>query len=313
MTAHPIALVVADIDAGRVVNVLGQGEQAFFGVCLADAQEGVVIDVTPVYESLVAKDDPVYLYEDHPCIAPPWMAARIAYVNEHGNVVLMAASVTELADEYREQTATTWARTATALQADGTPYSTPPPHPIEWEHVRWIIDTTVWGGGRSPSQNGPVATFGPAHLWRFAVYDNGTPADMRWIHLLPDYPMQGWDMAHLVLLGALNFCACSNIEVVEPQRPRPERRRLERTGVRVHTLTVHPRGKRTRTAKGEPVGGTPLHSVRGHFATYGQGDRGLLFGKYAGRFWVPAHARGNPEHGRIDKDYVLDPTEETTP
>lgn len=300
MTAHPIALVVADIDAGRVRSLLGTDRRTF-QVCLADAQAGVVIDVTPIYDSLVAKDDPVYIYEDHPCIAPPWAAARMAYVNEHGNVIVLAACVTEVQATARENFGAVWVS------------STPPPHPVDWPRVRWVIDTTIWIGGRSPGMGGPVGTSGPAHLWRFAVYDDGQPADLRWIHLVPEYDMEHWDMAQLVLLGALNFCACSNIEVVEPQRPRPERRRLERTGVRVHTLTVHPRGKRTRTAKGEPVGGTPLHSVRGHFATYGQGDRGLLFGKYAGRFWVPAHARGNPEHGRIDKDYVLDPTEETTP
>ena len=43
-----------------------------------------------------------------------------------------------------------------------------------------------------------------------------------------------------------------------------------------------------------------LHICRGHFATYSE-DRPLL-GKYAGRFWVPAHVRGRDLHGTVGKD-----------
>jgi hypothetical protein len=50
----------------------------------------------------------------------------------------------------------------------------------------------------------------------------------------------------------------------------------------------------------------PLTSVRGHFARYGVEGRGLLFGKYAGKFWIPAHARDAGEGDGV-KDYVLKP------
>jgi hypothetical protein len=64
---------------------------------------------------------------------------------------------------------------------------------------------------------------------------------------------------------------------------------------------VFPVGRTTRSARGEAVGGTPVHLVRGHFARYGpQYGRGLLFGKHAGRFFVPAHARGERRAGLVE-------------
>lgn len=36
--------------------------------------------------------------------------------------------------------------------------------------------------------------------------------------------------------------------------------------------------------------------------------RGLLFGKLAGRFWIPQHARGDREHGESVADYALQPS-----
>jgi hypothetical protein len=53
-----------------------------------------------------------------------------------------------------------------------------------------------------------------------------------------------------------------------------------------------------------PQGQLPLHLVRGHFATYT--DDAPLFGKYAGRFWIHAHARGNVTVGTVLKDYKVE-------
>jgi hypothetical protein len=53
-------------------------------------------------------------------------------------------------------------------------------------------------------------------------------------------------------------------------------------------------------------GSVPLHSVRGHFAEYGTNGRGKLFGKYSGRYWIPAHARGSSEHGEVEQSYVME-------
>lgn len=292
MTADSIAQVVADLRAGRVRHIL-DGSHKVNSVALGRAKDVTVVDVTTIYTSLVAKDERVWIYEDHTNIAPPWESAAICYVNEHGNVIAMQAT----AVDYHP----------------GAGWNSEE-NEVDWGNVRWIIDTFVWVGGRS-AETGSFPTTGPLHLWRFAVYGDGKPADMRWYHLCPDYPMQNWDMAHLVLLGSLNFMACRNIRLVEPSRQRAQRRRLERLGVRVHTINVLPSGTAYSGAgRDGGGGGTPLTSVRGHFANYGPDyGRGLLFGKLAGRFWVPQHARGSADAGRSVADYRLVTKQESNP
>lgn len=115
-------------------------------------------------------------------------------------------------------------------------------------------------------------------------------------------------MAHLVLLGALNFMNCRNVELVEPTWERHKRKRLARLGVKVHTISVFPVGRSVRSGPKvqDAGGGLPLSSVVGHFAHYGpEYGRGLLFGRLAGRFWIPQHARGAKEHGESEVDYRL--------
>jgi hypothetical protein len=161
-------------------------------------------------------------------------------------------------------------------------------------------------------------------MFRLAVYPDGEIADIRWIALDADeevhrqYQTGGnimvnpsgerWEMANLVTLGVLNLGNCVNVELMEPKRQRHAQRRIDRTGVRVSELHVRPISKSYRGKGGaEPLGTVPIHSVRGHFATYGpEYGRKLLFGKYAGRYWIPAHARGNPEHGEVQQSYVVE-------
>lgn len=287
MTAEPVARVIADLRAGRVRHVVE--DPRLNEIALAGAKTATVVDATAIYNSLVAKDDPVWVYEDHPCIAPPWESAAVCYVNEHGNVVVMQVTATDVPKSERRKR---WE----------------PADPVDWDDVRWLLDTFVWIGGRSPDF-GPLPTTGPVHMWRFAVTENGTPADLGWIHLEPRYPLEHWDMAHLVLLGSLNFMACRNVQLVEPERPRPTRRRLARLGVPpIRTVNVYPAGK---SSNGNGAGsgeGVPLTSVRGHFSHYGaQYGKGLLFGRLSGRFWVPQFARGSKELGETEKDYRLAP------
>lgn len=272
--ASAIGRVVADLRTGNI-RALSDDLRDLAGPWPAEP----VVDATAIYRSLVAREESVALYEDHPCISPPWEHAAICYVNEHGNVIVMCA----LADSSRQ-----W-ETA---------------EPVDWERVRWRLNTFVFIGGRS-TVSGPMPTIGPVHLWQFAIYEQGEPADLHWVHLVPEYPLEHWDMAHLVLLGALNFMNCRNVELVEPRRPRAEARRLARTGVTVHTINVFPIGRSSRSVKSDPLG-VPLTSVRGHFATYGPAyGRGLLFGKHEGRFWIPQHARGSAEIGTSDHDYRI--------
>jgi hypothetical protein len=112
----------------------------------------------------------------------------------------------------------------------------------------------------------------------------------------------------LVLLQSLNFLNCRNVEIVEPKRERHERKRIERTGVNIHTIHVFPvgRGSRSRGAPREGEG-VPLHSVRGHFAHYGpKYGRKLLFGKIEGKYWIQPYSKGSPEHGVSIADYKLE-------
>jgi hypothetical protein len=50
-----------------------------------------------------------------------------------------------------------------------------------------------------------------------------------------------------------------------------------------------------------------VHLCRGHVREYT--EERPLFGKYAGRFWIPPHARGDRKQGVIHKDYQLETTE----
>jgi hypothetical protein len=168
------------------------------------------------------------------------------------------------------------------------------------------LSAFVWAGGVEYGQ--PIPTIGPMHSWQIDISEDGAPASIRSTDIIdPEYQ---WDSVLLVLLGTLNFMNCRNVALVEPQRPRPERRRLASMGVTVKTLSVFPVGKAAIGRAAERYGaGTPLTSVRGTFRKYGpKYDRGLLFGKYEGQFWVPQHARGSAEHGTVEKDYRLVPS-----
>jgi hypothetical protein len=209
-SSDTIAAVITDLQSGRVSD-LGDRKMHREALGLFRLSNPTVVNATAIYQSLADNPHPVYIYEDHPCISPPWDQAAICYRNEHGNVIVMHANVS-----------TTYPPWETA-------------EPVDWERVRWTLHTFVWVGGRS-GDGRPSPTYGPAHLWQFAIYDNGEPADLHWVSLTGNkLPMESWDMAHLVLLGALNFMNCRNVQLVDPG---------------------------------------PDY------------DRGLLFGKLAGRFWA---------------------------
>lgn len=298
MSAEEVAKVASDVITGRtkplVIDGLDAERRRADALMYKMARElvmvPIIVDATAIYQALVARDDPIAIYEGHPCIAPPWEEAMICYLNEHGNVIVMHSSVMPFDPEKPP-----WEDMADT-------------HVIDWTRVKWRLDTFVWVGGRSSQRPGRLDTIGPVHMWQFAVYEDGSPADLHWVQLTPEYPMKQWDMAHLVLLGALNFMNCRNVELVEPKRERHKAKRIARTGVSVHTINVFPIGRSSRSEpRGDPVG-TPLTSVRGHFACYGPDyDRGLLFGKYAGRYWISQHARGSAEHGEVVHDYKLRP------
>jgi hypothetical protein len=287
VTAEPIAAVVADIRAGRVRHQIP--DRIVNGYLLARAtQPQPVVDASAIYTSLMdrATTVGVNMYEDFPSTVSPWTDALVAYVNAHGNVMVLQVHQ-EPWDEARQ-----WETE----------------NPVDWGRVRWLVESSVWIGGRDGTGR-QVHTQGPLRLLQHAVYEDGSPADMHWLSMIRGQDDESvWEMPTAVLNAALNFLACSNVEVAEPKRPFPVRQRLRKTRVQVQTIVVRPPGKRrqssgvVRAADGLDV---PLSSVRGHFARYGVEGRGLLFGKYSGKFWIPAHARGQGD--AEPRDYVLKP------
>lgn len=104
---------------------------------------------------------------------------------------------------------------------------------------------------------------------------------------------------------------CKNVKLIDrqPDYNRQQWRNRKRQGVEPYTfkvIQIDP--QRTTTVdrgadhKG-PSGLTPLHIVRGNFATYTE-DR-PLFGRYTGTFWRPAHVRGSAEGGVIEHAYEV--------
>jgi hypothetical protein len=113
------------------------------------------------------------------------------------------------------------------------------------------------------------------------------------------------------LLENLTILGCKNISL-EPRENEPQqvRRAIKRYGgdpdsYRYHVLVVRPPGAR-KDSPAQEIGVMPRHVCRGHFAEYGpEFNKGLLFGKHAGRFYVPPHMKGEKKNGVVEKDYEV--------
>lgn len=107
---------------------------------------------------------------------------------------------------------------------------------------------------------------------------------------------------------ALSFLNCRNSDVDETTPARAFRRQMERSNqplARYYVLSIPAIRKATSermSITGESLQ-RALHFCRGHFATYT--DEHPLFGKHVGRFWKPAHVRGQSSSGVVVKDYAL--------
>jgi hypothetical protein len=298
------ARVVGDMRKGFIDDAkeeraidLTEGMPRFNRVTALHINQAIQIDCQAVYERWMAANKGNDLYELR--MAPPWPNALLVYNNEAGNVWAMHMIASDLygeewTDEYREE-----------IRWQPQP---PADHSIDWDRVRWVASVQVYCGGRA-STGAWVQTVGPLMVWRIAVYEDGEPADMHWTHVVPSIKMHKFNNALGVLTETLNMCNCINVEVAYPTRPmaRPQRRRFDRMGVRFSEVHVRPtsksyRGKSVALADME----MPLHGVRGHYATYGKDGKGLLFGKLAGRFWIPPHMRGTADAGTVEQSYSLD-------
>lgn len=187
--------------------------------------------------------------------------------------------------------------------------------PVRVPDARWHIEITTFSAeGRRVSP--------PVH-WFLAIQENGQIARYR-DHLamwLTDMGQQEGvgiiaDTFVQVSFLALTFIHCKNVQVLPP--PPATKKRLPRKlkfESRYHKIKINAIGQRQAAPeRRDPTGiSQSLHIVRGHFREYGPDyGKGLLFGKYAGRFWVASHFKGDLATGVVTKDYVVEaPPQET--
>ncbi|MDP2720462.1 MAG: hypothetical protein Q8O75_00775 [bacterium] len=110
---------------------------------------------------------------------------------------------------------------------------------------------------------------------------------------------------------ALSFMHCRNVrmrqEVPPPKLSKSHQKKQGRPLLRYHVLQIdHMKSVLEREGHASMEGlKKALHICRGHFATYGSGGKGLLFGKLSGRYWIPMHVRGTLEEGVVVKGYEV--------
>ncbi len=107
------------------------------------------------------------------------------------------------------------------------------------------------------------------------------------------------------LCRLLTFSLVRNHRFEDVQMSRAERRRATLPpSIRFTRLTIDPMRplRRSATTPGE-AHDTPWHQVRGHFVTYR--PEAPMFGRSGqhGTYWIPAHVRGDRQHGEVHKDY----------
>lgn len=281
---------------------------------VAEAVRGCVrFDVGPVAEYFYAENaqDEWTWKTDFPNLAPPFPAMWM----EHGRCSRMLAGtvsrpfspdvsgiavrVTGMTVDVAAVQLADVARLAGAL-----PQAVAPPD-AEWyvafEPFCWLRGRGVYG---------PYGMYG---LW--VGTDGSVLTDPT---IVVPYPVKKGDEETLQSAAlafpfafAISLMHCKNVGIVDvPDARTPlERRRDERRGVpspSFKTLVIEPMKRALKTEGGsESVGlKRALHICRGHFAHYSEDKP--MFGRYAGRFWIPAHTRGTAESGIVVKDYRVE-------
>jgi len=122
----------------------------------------------------------------------------------------------------------------------------------------------------------------------------------------------GWRIVDLLyLMSCKNVCLMENQHDPATQKKLTKIRGKNFVGYRYHTLAIKGIGESPH-GPGAKTGTMPLHVCRGHMRGYGpEFGKGLLFGRYAGLYFIPAHARGNARNGFVDKDYFIPPSLDT--
>jgi hypothetical protein len=297
MSANAIAKVIGDLRAGRITTT----DRRVYGMWLESlALPKPVIDCTKVYEQWIQGDTEAFLYEDH-VFFPVFDDVFLAYANEHGNVnVIHIMSVPRPEDGWQDHLR--WKPRAE--------------HDIDWDSIAYVSTMMVYVGGTAGMSVGrptPIPTWGPMHGWAIAATAEGEIQDIRWTKFLKDDPDE-WTWANCLIstLKTYTFLACRNVETQEPRRDRTQHRQIARLignpEMKISEICVRPIGKSYGGSRGASIEGTmPLHIVRGHMAHYGpKYGKGLLFGKYEGKFWIQPHAKGRIEAGERRHEYSIE-------
>lgn len=119
--------------------------------------------------------------------------------------------------------------------------------------------------------------------------------------------MMGWGHVSAAMF-AVSLLHCRNVKAVEhkpSEAQQKKRARKERPPlVTFKTLEIGSITARLNEAKADGASGLKqaLHICRGHFKTF---EERPLFGRIRGRFWWPAHVRGDVKQGIALKDYAI--------
>jgi hypothetical protein len=221
VSAEEIGMVVQDMRRGNVIISPGWIDKGTF-----DMEDYQVIDATQMYHQIMDDNKEIDLYYDHRMM-PIWPRALVAYKNEHGNIMVSEIS----------------------LMDDVRPYETI--NPVDWDRVKWQFMILLWAGGRS-GEGHYIRTTGPLHMWTVCVYEEGEIADIKWGAMVMDGefamgPEERWMNAMLVNLRTYTLAGCSNVELVEPQRPKPQRKRISRTGMTIKEIVIKATSKSYRS------------------------------------------------------------------
>lgn len=303
MTIEDIATVLGDLSEGRARDPYDIG---LYRDEVQLLNKAVAVDVSSINEMIITQDIAVDIYDV--IAAPPWRNSIFVFQNHTGNVVAVHSIVTSSPGNDPEDPTTDdglWWDQDSQYQPKNVEHS------IDWDEVRWVLSGVVWVGGRSQEDRGRLPTSGPHMMWTLPLGADGRAQDIRWTNcdVTGKVSNELWNGTLAVWLYSLNFLNCANVHAAVPERPRAERRRVERAsrGVEIHELVVTPKGRKPSARHAQPLvrSDLPAHSVRGHFSEYGVNGKGLLFGKHSGRFWVPQHVRGSIEHGEIEQRFTL--------
>lgn len=127
-----------------------------------------------------------------------------------------------------------------------------------------------------------------------------------WVRGITDGVLGTVWMTFAITMMTISFCHCRNVVLPAISPPKTlsikHQKRHGRPLVKYHEVVIQPIRRLLDSEGNKQTEGLQraLHICRGHFKTYQA--RGL-FGKLAGTYWWPSHARGNPSAGIRVTDY----------